>query len=427
MENGSSHRVVIVGAGFGGLRAAKRLGRAPAQVTVIDRRNFHLFQPLLYQVATGGLPATDIAAPIRAILKRRENTTILQSEVTDMDPVRKVVLCGDGEVFYDSLIVATGSRHHYFGRDEWEAHAPGLKTVEDAHEMRRRILNAFEEAEKETDAKQRQTWLTFVIVGGGPTGVELAGAVAELAHHTLKSDFRRFDSEKTRIVLLEAGSRVLSAFVPGLSAKATASLRKLGVEVHVNAKVLDVLPHAVVAQMADASQTIQTRTILWAAGNRASPLGKVLEERLDASLDITGRILVEPDFSVPGHPDVFVIGDLAHYAHWKGQPMPGLAAVAMQEGDYVARVITARLNRDKVKPFRYRDRGLLAVIGRHAAVAQIGGLRFGGYPAWLVWILVHIRYLVDFEERVRVFLMWSWGYFTKRQGARIIFEDWKRK
>jgi NADH dehydrogenase len=415
-----SHHVVIVGGGFGGLYAAKALGRGSVSVTVVDKRNFHLFQPLLYQVATGGLSPGDIASPLRAVLSRYKNVWVLTAEVIDIDPAgRRLILC-DGEIDYDTLIVATGVSHSYFDHDEWESVAPGLKTVENALDMRRRIFLAFEAAEREPVPEQRRAWMTFVVVGGGPTGVELAGALGELAHSTLKNDFRRIRPAETRILLLEGTDRILPTYPPQLSVKAEVALVRLGVTVRTRTLVTDVRENMVTMRHGDQVEHVQAQTILWAAGVKASLMGRVLVERTDAQLDRAGRVLVGPDLTIPGHPNVFVIGDLACFTHQAGKPLPGIAPVAMQQGRYVANLITVRLKGKSLPPFRYRDKGSLAVIGRNAAVANFGVLRFNGFLAWLVWVFVHILYLIEFDNKLLVLIQWAWNYFTRKRGARLI-------
>ena len=418
----SEHRIVIIGGGFGGLYAAKTLRHAPAHVTIIDRRNFHLFQPLLYQVATGGLSPGDIASPIRAVLKRHKNTRVLLGEVTTIDLARTLVHLADGvDVPFDSLIVSAGVSHDYFSHPEWATLAPGLKSVEDAIEIRRRIFVAFEKAEREEEPGPRQAWLTFVVVGGGPTGVELAGAIGEIANETLKRDFRVINPHDARICLVEGNDRVLSTYPPLLSNKAERSLRRLGVTVMTGALVTSVDPSGVTISSHGEAKRIESKTVLWAAGVRASSLGRLLVGSSSELLDRAGRIKVQPDLSVPGHPNVFVIGDLATYPHQSGQPLPGLAPVAMQQGRYVARLISRRLQgRPISKPFHYFDRGTMATIGRAAAVATIGPLRLWGYPAWLSWLFIHLMYLVEFDNRLLVLTQWAWNYFTRNRGARLI-------
>ena len=414
------HRVVIVGGGFGGLYAAKELGRSPVQVTLVDRRNFHLFQPLLYQVATGTLSPADISSPLRGILSRNRNTQVLLDEVIDLDPEQQRVYLRGGEVDYDTLVVATGVSHHYFGNDQWKTTAPGLKTVEDALEMRRRIFMAFEAAEKETDPEKRKAWLTFVIVGGGPTGVELAGAIAELAFNTLKQDFRNIDTTEARILLLEGMDRILPPYPPELSAKAAESLEQLGVTVCTKTLVTNIENDIVTAKQGDTIEHIPSHTILWAAGVKASAMGKVLAERTGASLDRVGRVTVEPDLSIPNHPNIFVVGDLANYTHQDGKPLPGVAPVAVQEGQYVAKLIRERIAGRTIDPFHYIDSGSLAVIGQNKAVANFGQVKFSGPLAWLIWVFAHIYYLIEFDNKLIVMLQWGWNYFTRHRGARLI-------
>jgi len=412
--------VVIVGGGFGGLYAVKALKDAPVKVTLIDRRNFHLFQPLLYQVATGGLSPGQIAAPLRGVLSRHKNTTVLHAEVVDLDPGRQKVILRDGEVDYDILVIATGVSHHYFGNEGWTETAPGLKTVEDALEIRRRVLLAFEAAEREPDPEKRRAWLRFIVVGAGPTGVELAGALAELARNTLKDDFRNIDPAETEVLLLEGLERVLPPYPPDLSAKARESLEKLGVTVWIGAMVTDIQPETVTIRRNDREEQVQARTVLWAAGMKASALGQILAERAGAPLDKAGRVMVEPDLSTPGHPNIFVIGDLAHFAHQGDKPLPGVAPVAIQQGQYVADLIKRQLKGEKPEKFHYFNKGNLAVIGRNAGVADFGRVRFGGFIAWLTWVFVHLWYLVGFDNKLLVMFQWAWNYFTRNRGARLI-------
>jgi NADH:ubiquinone reductase (H+-translocating) len=420
-KKGPPHHVVIVGGGFGGLYAAQKLRRVPVQVTLIDQRNYHLFQPLLYQVATGGLSAGDISSPIRAVLAANKNTQVLMEEVVDILPNEKQIRLKNGTTLtYDSAIVATGAGHHYFGRDEWEDLAPAMKTVEDALEVRRRIFLAFEAAEKELDPIKRQALLTFVVVGGGPTGVELAGALGELAHTTLKQDFRHINTQDTQILLLEGLDRLLPPYPPELSAKAEQSLAELGVTVRTQTLVTEIEGDRVTLRYQGKEEVLRTCNVLWAAGVKASGLGKVLSERTGVELDRMGRVVVEPDLSVKGHPDLFVIGDLAHFNHGREQPLPGVAPVAMQEGMYVAKLIRQRLQQNDLPPFQYWDVGNLAVIGRHAAVADLGFIKFSGFFAWWIWVFAHIYYLIEFDNKLIVLLQWSWNYFTQKKGARLI-------
>jgi NADH dehydrogenase len=406
-------RVVIVGAGFGGLTAAKLLGGKPVDVTLIDRQNYHLFQPLLYQVATAGLSPADIAAPIRSVVGRFGNVTVLLGNVDGVDTGASEVRIGVRRVPYDCLVLATGARHAYFGHDEWEAFAPGLKRVEDATEMRRQILLAFERAEGESDADERRRMMTLIVVGGGPTGVELAGAIAELAKRALARDFRNIDPRTARILLVEAGPRVLSTFPEALSESARRQLERLGVEVRLNAPVERVDADGVVV----AGERIESRTVLWAAGVAASAAGKWI----GAALDRAGRIIVKPDLSVPQHPEIFAIGDTALAVDDEGEPLPGVAPVAKQQGQYIARLILARAaGRNAIGPFRYRNYGNLATIGRKAAVVDFGWLRLRGLIAWLVWTVAHIWYLIGFRNRIIVTLEWLWAYFTFQRGSRLI-------
>ena len=415
-----THRVVVIGGGFGGLHATQCLKNVPVAVTLIDRRNFHLFQPLLYQVATGWLSPANIAATLRAILKRHKNTHVLLAKAVGIDVDNRRVLLEGGSLTYDTLIVATGSRHHYFGNDHWEALAPGLKTIEDATEIRRRIFSAFEAAERETDTEQLSALLTFVIVGGGPTGVELAGALGEIANDTLKHDFRNIDPSKARILLIEATDRILPSYPPQLAYQAEIALNKLGVAVLSQALVTDINPRAVTVKQAQGLEAIPCHTVIWAAGVQASFLGKVVAQATGAKLDRSGRVLVEPDLTLPGHPEIFVIGDLANYGHQTGKPLPGTAPVAIQQGQYVAKVIQSIVAGAPPPTFRYRDRGNMAIIGRASAVADLGKLQLAGFLAWLAWLFVHLMHLVEFENKVLVLVQWGWYYFSRNRAARLI-------
>jgi NADH:ubiquinone reductase (H+-translocating) len=414
------HHVLILGGGFGGLYAAKSLRRAPLRITLIDRRNFHLFQPLLYQVATGGLSPANIAAPLRSILRKQKNVRVLLAEACDFDLPRRRVVLSDGEVEYDALIVATGSHHHYFGHDRWQQLAPGLKTIEDATEIRRRVLLAFEAAERETRPESVREWLNFVIVGGGPTGVELAGALAEIARNTLKDQFTSINPADAKILLVEGGPRVLPTYPPRLSEKAKAFLEQLGVAVRTGAMVTDVQPDSVTIRADGGEETVSTRTVLWGAGVKASPLGLKLAQAAGIQPDRIGRINVGPDLTVPGHPEVFVIGDLANFSHQTGEPLPGIAPVAMQEATYAAKLIAARQRGQTLPPFHYRDKGTLATVGRNRAVAVIGKLKLAGYFAWLIWLFVHLMYIVEFANRILVLVQWAWNYLTWNRPARLI-------
>ncbi len=405
-------RVVIVGGGFGGLAAARRLRRAPVQVTVVDRQNHHLFQPLLYQVATAGLSPAEIASPIRRILARQQNAEVLLGDVTAVDTGARHVRTADGTTIpFDFLIVAAGATHSYFGRDEWEGPAPGLKTIEDALEIRRRVLLAFEEAEREPDPAIRREWLTFVVIGGGPTGVEMAGALAEVARHTLARDFRHIDPGSARIVLLEAAPRILGAYPEDLSASAARQLETLCVEVHTGAPVTRIDAGGIEA----AGRRLAARTVVWAAGVQASPLGRAL----GVPLDRAGRVRIESDLSIPGHPGVFVIGDLASLEQ-DGHPVPGVAPAAIQMGNHAAGNVLRALRDEPLASFRYRDKGSLATVGRRRGVALIGRLHLSGAVAWLAWLAVHIFFLIGFRNRFVVLFSWAWAYLTYERSARLI-------
>jgi NADH dehydrogenase len=408
----SKPRVVIVGGGFGGLSTAKGLAYTPFDVTLIDRNNHHLFQPLLYQVATAGLSPADIASPIRGILSGQRNARIMLADVSGVDVVRKEVIADGGRVGYDYLVVATGARRGYFGHDGWAAFAPGLKTIDDATHLRRRILLAFERAENEADADERRRLMTFVVVGGGPTGVEMAGAIAELAKRALASDFRSINPFCARIILVEGAQRLLTPFDPSLSRAAARSLKQLGVEVRLGAAVTNCSREGVHL----GSEFIPTRTIIWAAGVMASPAGRWL----NAEVDRAGRVKVRADLSIPGHPDVFVIGDTAAAADINGAILPGVAPVAKQQGQYVAGALIARHQGRTAAAFRYRDFGSLATIGRSRAVAQFGKLRLSGFPAWLLWSGAHVYFLIGFRNRFVVALNWAWSYLTFQCGSRLI-------
>jgi NADH dehydrogenase len=390
------------------------------QITLLDRRNFHLFQPLLYQVAVGALSPANIAAPLRAVLRRQKNTEVLLAEAIDIDVANRRVVLSDGAVPYDTLIVATGTRHHYFGHEEWEHCAPGLKTLEDATEIRRRILLAFEAAERDPDPHKRRALLTFVIVGGGPTGVELAGAIGELAHHTLRGNFHAINPADARILLLEGTERVLPTYPPELSTKATRALARLGVSVRTETMVTDVQPEAVTVGNGQDGERIPAHTVLWAAGVEASPLGRILAKATGAALDRAGRIAVQPDLTLPHHPEIFVIGDLANFSHQTGKPLPGVAPVAMQQGRYAADLIQRRLRGKTLPDFHYRDSGSMATIGRAAAVVDLGWLRFNGFLAWVVWLFIHLVYLIQFSNRLLVLIQWAGNYFTRNRSARLI-------
>ncbi len=421
------HRVVIVGGGFAGLNAARALRRAAVQVTLVDRRNFHLFQPLLYQVATGGLSPANIAAPLRSIVERQKNCEVLLGEVRGFDVSHRLVHFDGMQIAYDTLIVAAGARHSYFGHPEWEAFAPGLKTIEDATEIRRRLLTAFELAEREADLEHRRRLLTIVIVGGGPTGVELAGTMAEIARYTLQREFRHIEPSDAQIVLIEAGERVLSAYPPDLSEKAQRSLERLGVVVRAKTRVADMTADHVLVNFGGAQEKLQTHSVFWAAGVEASPLAAALAETTGATLDRAGRIVVESDLSLPGHPEILVLGDMANYSHHGGQPLPGVAPVAIQQGRFAAKLIAARLRGRPLPVFRYRSLGNMATIGRSAAVAEFGKVHFSGFAAWMLWLVVHLMNLVSFRNRLLVLVQWGWNYFTYDRSARLITEPGKER
>jgi NADH dehydrogenase len=411
-RSGSPH-VVIVGAGFAGLRAANALRKAPVRVTVIDRTNHHLFQPLLYQVATGALSYADIAAPIRRVLRDQRNAEVLQGDVTGVDVPGKRVILADGEVPYDFLILAAGATHSYFGHDDWARFAPGLKGLQDAMEIRRRVFSAFEVAERETDEARRRTCMTFVVIGAGPTGVELSGTLAEVSRTTLAHEFRHIDPRHARVVLVEGGPRILAAFVEPLSADARRQLESLGVEVQTGRHVTGIDSEGV----AIGPDRIEARTVLWAAGVAASPLARSLGVPLDKS----GRVIVGPDLTIPGRDDVFVIGDLSHFEQG-GALVPGVAPAAMQQGDHAARNILSSMRGQPRKPFRYVDKGMLATIGRRRAVAHVGPIKASGLPAWLMWLFIHILFLIGFRRKLTVFLAWTWSFLAYDRGSRVIIE-----
>lgn len=414
------HRVVIVGGGFGGLNAAQSLRGAPVDVTLVDRRNFHLFQPLLYQVATGGLSPSNIAVPLRSIVRRQANCIVLMADVTGFDLANRKVHLANGELPYDSLIVATGSKTGYFGNDEWSHRAPGLKSIEDALEIRRRILSVFEEAEQESDPSRRAALLTFVVVGGGPTGVELAGTLAEITRHTLSRDFRRCRPADARILLVDVAPRLLGAFPEDLSAEAEKRLKGIRVEVRTGTNVVRLDDRTVELKSGEETEIIAAETVLWAAGVEASPLGSVLAAAAGCDVGRGGRVPVGPELHLEAYPEVFVIGDLASAVDPQGIPFPGVAPVAIQQGKYVARSILARRMNLPIGPFRYRDYGNMATIGRSAAVAQLGAWKFRGKIAWLMWLFIHLMQIVRFENRILVLIQWAWNYLTFNRSARLI-------
>jgi NADH dehydrogenase len=409
--------VVIVGAGFGGLEAAKKLAREDVSVTVIDRTNYHLFQPLLYQVATAALSPADIAAPVRAVLSKNKNVEVILAEVQSVDVDAKKLKTADMEIGYDFLILSTGARHSYFGHNEWEKLAPGLKSLEDAIELRRRLLMAFEYAEKITDEAARKAAMTFVIIGGGPTGVEMAGAIAEISRHTLAKDFRHIDPSQARVILIEGEPRLLAGYPKDLSASALRQLVDLGVEVRTATRATNLTEAGV--QVGD--EFIPCRVKIWAAGNNASFVGKTL----DASVDRVGRVVVNDDLTIPGHPEVQVIGDLANFSHQTGEPLPGISPVAMQQGRHAARNVLSIIQGRKPQRFHYWDKGTIATIGRNKAVADLKFIHLSGLPAWLAWLFVHIIFLVGFRNRLLVLIQWAWAYFTFDKGARLITRNFQ--
>ncbi|GAB4363710.1 MAG: NAD(P)/FAD-dependent oxidoreductase [Calditrichia bacterium] len=413
--------MVIVGGGFGGLYAAKKLRRRGVLITLIDKRNFHLFQPLLYQVATGELSAGDIASPLRAIFKNDENIRVINSEVIDIEPREQKVFLRNSEIDYDILIVASGVEQNYYGKEsQWRAAAPSLKTVEDALEIRGRILSAFENAEKENNPEIKKSWLTFLIIGGGPTGVEMAGALVELAFQTLQKEFRTFNAEDIRIILVEKGERILTAFSLELSQKAEQELKRRGVEIRKNTSLSAVEDGVVCLESAGELSQIASRTLIWAAGIKGAGMSEILRMRTAGKLDHNGRVMVNPDLSLPGYRNIFVIGDLANFSYQDGHPLPAIAPVAVQQGKYVAGLIQKKLSDRTAPPFRYRDKGILAVIGRNAAIANFGRLKLSGFFAWLLWIFVHIAYLIEFDNKFIVLFQWAWNYFTHRRHSRLI-------
>ncbi len=414
-----AHRVVIVGGGFAGLTAARALKRAPVEITLLDRRNFHCFQPLLYQVATGGLSPANIAAPLRGILQKQKNCTTLLADVHRIDPVKQIVYSNLDEHPYDSLLICTGASHTYFGHDEWGKNAPGLKTLEDAVAIRARLFLAFEKAEASTDPTERERLLTFVVIGAGPTGVELAGAIAELSRHTLKGNFRNIDPASARIILLEGGDRVLASYVPKLSTSALHALQRLGVEVRLGTTVTQVAEQSVTYQLNGEQTQLPAHVILWAAGVQGSPLGKLIAEVTHDKMDRQGRLMVQNNLTLPSHDNIFILGDLAHVEQ-EGKLLPGVAPVAMQMGTYAVRLILARLHGKIIPAFKYHDKGSMATIGRGAAVADLNIMKLTGYPAWLAWLFLHVIFLVGFESKILVLFQWAWNYITRGRSARLI-------
>lgn len=418
------HRVVIIGAGFGGLNTAKALKHADADITVIDKRNFHLFQPLLYQVATGALSPGEIAAPIRGILSKNKNTQVMLGEVTGIDATAKTLQLADGAtVPYDTLIVGPGATDNYFGHPEWAALAPGLKSIENATEIRRRILMAFENAERATNEARRKAFLTFVVIGGGATGTEMSGAISEIARDIVVHDFRSIDTRQAEVIMVEGSPHVLNSYPEDLSKSAENQLHNLGVKTRLSTMVTAIDEQGVTVKSGDKEDRIEARTVIWAAGVKASPLGKILGEQTGAELDKGGRVVVEPDLSLRGHPEILVIGDLANFPHQTGKPLPGVAQVGIQMGTYAAKLVKARLAGGTTKPFHYWDKGNMATIGKASAVAQIGKLHFGGLFAWLLWLFIHLMYLVGFSNRLTVLIEWFYNYVTMNRGARLITGD----
>lgn len=413
------HRVVIIGGGFGGLTAALSLRNLPLDVTLIDKRNFHLFQPLLYQVATGLLCPSEVTTPLRHILRKQNNTMVLLGEVIDFDTEQKRVILEDGEVEYDTLVVATGMVNHYYGHEDWEQYAPGLKTIEDTGRMRQKIFYAFEVAEREPDPEKRLEWLTFAVIGSGPTGIELSGMLSEIARNTLKHEFRNIRPEESTILLLDGAEHILPSFPRQLSRIAEQTLNLLGITTCPGTTVVDISDTGVTVEQPGGRKFIPARTVLWASGVKASPIGEKLSERTGAQLDRQGRVKVNPDLTLPGHPEIFVVGDLGHCEGKKGTPLPGLAPVATQQGRFVAGLIRDRLKeKHRSDHFRYFDKGTLAVIGRHAAVADLHAVQFGGFFAWLMWLFIHLLLLIQFENRLIVMIRWAFQYISYSRGAR---------
>lgn len=419
-QNYNNHHVVIVGGGFGGLYAAKALRKSSIKITLVDKRNFHLFQPLLYQVATGELSPGDIASPLRAIFAKSKNINVLASEMIDLDPHTQKIILNDGNIDYDTLILATGVEPNYFGHDDWNINAPGLKTIEDALEIRGRILYALETAEKEKKPSVRKSWLTYVVIGGGATGVELTGAIAELAFRSTVNDFRNFNKKEINIILVEAADRLLSTYHESLSSEAERSLTRFGVNIKKNTMVTAVENDRITITSENGTEDIFTRNVIWTAGIKANSISKIISQKSGAQLDRNGRIIVNKDLSVSEFKNIFVIGDLAHISDDSGKPLPGIAPVAIQEGRYIAKYIQAQLSGENIKPFVYKNKGMLAVVSRNAAIADFGWLKFSGFVAWFLWIFTHILYLIEFDNKFIVMFQWAWNYFTNRRGTRLI-------
>jgi NADH dehydrogenase len=422
------HQVVIIGGGFGGLSAARALAGLPVKVTLIDKRNFHLFQPLLYQVATGLLCPSEVATPLRHVLKHQKNVAVLLGEAVDIDTAGRRVILADGEVHYDTLILSAGMVTHYYGHDEWEKHAPGLKTLEDTVRIRQRIFTAYEVAERERDPEKRKEWQTFVVIGSGATGIELSGMISEIAHNTLKGEFRSIQPEVSRIILLDAADRILPTYPEALSKITEKALKRLGVETRPHTMVVDIDAQGVTVEVPQGRERIPARTIVWASGVKASPLARMIAEKTGAETDGTGRVVVNPDLTIAGSSNIFVIGDMAHVKSKKGTPLPGLAPAAAQQGRYVAKAIKERLaGREQTRSFSYFDKGTMAVIGRNAAVADIGRWHFGGLLAWLSWLFIHLVLLVQFQNKVIVLIRWAFQYFSYNRGARNLMLKGKLK
>jgi NADH dehydrogenase len=422
------HQVVIIGGGFGGLSATRALAGLPVKVTLIDKRNFHLFQPLLYQVATGLLCPSEVATPLRHVLKHQKNVEVLLGEAVDLDTAGRRVILADGEVHYDTLILSAGMVTHYYGHDEWEKHAPGLKTLEDTVRIRQRIFTAYEVAERERDPEKRKEWQTFVVIGSGATGIELSGMISEIAHNTLKGEFRSIQPEVSRIILLDAADRILPTYPEALSKIAEKALKRLGVETRPHTMVVDIDAQGVTVEAPQGRERIPARTIVWASGVKASPLARMIAEKTGAETDGTGRVVVNPDLTIAGSSNIFVIGDMAHVKSKKGTPLPGLAPAASQQGRYVAKAIKDRLaGREQTRSFSYFDKGTMAVIGRNAAVADIGRWHFGGLLAWLSWLFIHLVLLVQFQNKVIVLIRWAFQYFSYNRGARNLMLKGKLK
>lgn len=416
-------KVVIVGGGFAGLAAAWELKDSSYQVTLLDKRNFNLFQPLLYQVATASLTEADITFPLRSALTKDKNVSVYRTKVHDFDIKNQLVITDEGDFEYDKLIVCSGVTHNYFGNTQWAEHAPGLKTIEDALEIRNRIFMAFEKAELEKDSEKRKALLRFVVVGSGPTGVELAGSLGELAHNTLRKDFRNFVPSDVEIILVEGSDRVLPAYSSKLSQKAVDQLHKLGVTVVTNNRVTDIQSEYIRLKSEGGETTLFTQTVLWAAGMKTTPLAGLLANKTDARQDTQGRIEVNPDLSIPGYSNIFVLGDISHLKDKNGKPLPGIAPVAMQEGYYIGKLLKKEANGESGESFKYLDKGNMAVIGKNAAVAQLGKLEFSGYIAWILWVVVHIWYLIGYDNKLMIMLRWAWTYWTSKRGSRLIVHD----